>query len=125
LAVVAQPLLDQGFLFGGEADLLGTSAGVADGQDPDQVAGSAGADGTAGAMPDAAMEQGAAQDLGGGRQGGGESGAGFGDGFCGRSNLHGAITGFCDRKQRDLGNGEGGYSRSMVQGFPLGHRMPR
>src|ERR1039458_9762443 len=77
--VVAQPLLDHGFLFGGEAELLGASAGIADGQDPDQVAGSAGADGAAGAMPDAAMEQGAAENLGGGGQSGGEFGAGFGD----------------------------------------------
>ena len=67
-----QPLLDHGFLFGGEADLFGAPAGIADGQDPDQVAGSAGADGTAGAMADAAMEQGAAEDPGGGGQGGGE-----------------------------------------------------
>src|ERR1022692_2958451 len=29
--VVAQPLLDHGFLFGGEAELLGASAGIADG----------------------------------------------------------------------------------------------
>jgi hypothetical protein len=71
--------LDPGFLCGGEAELLGASAGIADGQDPDPVAGSAGADGTAGAMADAAMEQGAAEDLGGGGQGGGEFGAGFGD----------------------------------------------
>ena len=71
-------MLDHGFLFGGEADLLGASAGIADGQNPDQVAGSAGADGTAGAMADAAMEQGAAEDLGGGGQCGGEFGAGFG-----------------------------------------------
>ena len=74
-------MLDHGFLFGGEADLLGASAGIADGQDPDQMAGSAGADGTAGAMADAAMEQGAAEDFGGGGQGGGEFGAGCGDGY--------------------------------------------
>ena len=79
LPVVAQPLLDQGLLFGGEADLLGAPAGIADGQDPDQVAGPAGADGTAGAMADAAMEQGSAEDLGGGGHSGGEFSAGFGD----------------------------------------------
>ena len=60
-------------------DLLGASAGIADGQNPDQVAGSAGADGAAGAMADAAVEQGAALDLGGGGQCSGEFGAGFGD----------------------------------------------
>ena len=52
---------------------------VADGQYPDEVARSAGTDGTAGAMTDAAVEQGAAEDLGGGGQGGGEPGAGAGD----------------------------------------------
>ena len=78
-AVVAQPLLDHGFLFGGEADLFGTTAGIADGQDPDGVAGALGADGAAGAMANVAMEQGAAEDLGGGGQGGGEFGAGIGD----------------------------------------------
>jgi hypothetical protein len=72
--------LDEGLLFGREADLPGPSAGIADGEDPDQVAGAAGADGTAGAMADAAVEEGAAEDLGGGGQGGGESGAGLGDG---------------------------------------------
>jgi hypothetical protein len=77
--VVVQPLLEYGFLLGGEADLLGASAGIADGQDPDPVAGSAGADGTAGAMADAAVEQRAAEDFGGGGQCGGEPGAGFGD----------------------------------------------
>ena len=66
--VVAQPLLDHGLLFGGEADLFGASAGIADGQDPDEMAGALGADGAAGAMADPAMEQGTAQDLGGGGQ---------------------------------------------------------
>jgi hypothetical protein len=33
--VVVQPLLDEGFLFEGEADLLGAPAGIADGQHPD------------------------------------------------------------------------------------------
>src|SRR5256885_17186016 len=63
---VAQPLLDHGLLCGGEADLFGASAGIADGQDPDEMAGALGADGAAGAMADTAMEQGTAQDLGGG-----------------------------------------------------------
>ncbi|PYT29655.1 MAG: hypothetical protein DMG57_10945 [Acidobacteria bacterium] len=83
-AVVAQPLPDSGDLWGGEADLFGASAGIADGQDPDEMAGALGADGAAGAMADMAMEQGATEDLGGGADGGGEFGAGFGD----RSVLH-------------------------------------
>ena len=63
--VVAQPLLDDRLLFGGEADLFGASARIADGQDPDGMAVSLGADGAAGAMADEAVEQGAAEDLGG------------------------------------------------------------
>src|SRR5260370_11340643 len=47
LPVVAQPLLDHGLLFGSETELLSAPAGIADGQDPDRVALSAGADGTA------------------------------------------------------------------------------
>ena len=43
------------------------------------MAGALGADGTAGAMADMAMEQGAAEDLGGGGNGGGEFGASLGD----------------------------------------------
>ena len=80
-ALVAQPLLDLGFELGGEAELLGAAAGIADGQHPDEVAGSAGTDGAAGAMADAAVEQGAAEDFGGGGEGGGELGAGGGDGL--------------------------------------------
>ena len=78
-AVVAQPLLDQGLLFGGEADLFGAPAGIADGQNPDEVAFAAGADGATGAMADAAVEQGTAEDLGSGGEGGGEFGAGNDD----------------------------------------------
>ena len=40
--VVVQPLLRQRFLFGGKADLFGATAGIADGQDPDQMAGAFG-----------------------------------------------------------------------------------
>jgi len=79
-AVVAQPLLDAGFLFGGKADLFGAPAGIADCQDPDGMALAFGAHGAAGAMADAAVEQGAAEDLGGGRESGGEFGAGGEDG---------------------------------------------
>lgn len=79
--VIAQPLLDQGLLLGGEADLLGTSAGIADGQNPDEMAFAAGADGTTGAVANAAMEQRAAEDLGGGREGGGEFSSGLDDRF--------------------------------------------
>ena len=74
-AVVAQPLLDENLLFGGETDLFGAAAGIADGQDPDGVAGAFGANGTAGAVTDAAVEQGAAEDLSSGREGGSELGA--------------------------------------------------
>src|SRR5262249_21836459 len=88
LAVVAQPLLDESFLFGGKADLFGTAAGISDGQDPDGMGATVGANGTAGAVADAAggagradaaVEQGAAEDLGGGGEGGSEFGAGRGD----------------------------------------------
>ena len=77
--VVAQPLLDQSFLFGGETDLFGAAAGVADGQDPDGMAATVGANGATGAMADLAVEQRAAEDLGGGGEGGGKFGAGVGD----------------------------------------------
>src|SRR2546422_9412727 len=80
-AVVAQPLPDHGYLFGGEADLLGAGARIADGQHPDAVAFAAGTDGTAGGMTDGAMEQGAAEDLGGGGESRGESGSGLTDCF--------------------------------------------
>ena len=83
-AVVAEPLLNHGFLFGAEADLLGASTGIADGEDPDEVAFAGGAGGATGAMTDAAAEQGAAQDLGGGGARGCEFGALGGD--C--SNVH-------------------------------------
>src|ERR1700687_6059744 len=79
--VIAQPLLDQGLLFGREADLLVTPAGVADGQHPDEMALTTSTDGAAGAMADTAVEQGAAEDLGGGGAGGRELGAGFEDGI--------------------------------------------
>jgi hypothetical protein len=65
---VAQPLLDDGFLFGAEAELLGAPARKTDRQNPDRVALSAGADGTTGAMPNDAAEQGAADDFGGERE---------------------------------------------------------
>src|SRR5580692_3868399 len=81
LAVIAEPLADHGYLFGGKADLLGAAARITDGQNPDAVALAAGADGTAGGMTDGAMEQGAAEDLGGGGESGGELGAGLADRF--------------------------------------------
>ena len=77
LSVVAQLLPDQGNLSGGKADLLGAAARVTDGQNPDPVPLPAGADGIAGGMPDGAMQQRAAEDLGGGGESGGEFGAGF------------------------------------------------
>src|SRR3989304_5606413 len=79
LLVVAQPLLDEGLLFGGETDLLGVPAGIADGQDPHEMALTTSTAGAAGAMADAAVEQGAAEDLGSGGEGGGEFGAGADD----------------------------------------------
>ena len=81
LPVIAQPLADHRYLCRGKADLLGAAARITDGQNPDRVAFAAGADGTAGGMTDGAMEQGAAQDLGGGGQDGGELGAGSQDRF--------------------------------------------
>jgi len=79
--VVAQPLLDEGLLFGREADLLGAPAGIADGQHPDEMALAASTDGAAGTMADTAAEQGATKDLGGGGESGSESGAGVDDCF--------------------------------------------
>ena len=78
-AVVAQPLLKQRFLFRGKADLFGTAARIADGQDPDGMAATVGAHRAARAVTDAAVEQGAAKDVGGGGERGGEFGAGIGD----------------------------------------------
>ena len=77
--VIAQPLLDQGLLFGGEADLPGAPAWITDGQNPDEMAFAAGADGATGAMANAASKQGAAQDLGSGGEGGGNLATGFDD----------------------------------------------
>lgn len=78
-AVIAQPLLDQGLLFGGEADLPGAPAWITDGQNPDEMAFAAGADGATGAMANAASKQGAAEDLGSGGEGGGNLVTGFDD----------------------------------------------
>ena len=66
LLIVAQPLLDEGLLFGGEADLFVAPTGIADGQHPDEMALAARTDGATGAMADAAAEQGATKDLGSG-----------------------------------------------------------
>lgn len=67
--VVAQPLLDDRLLFGTEAELLGASARITNGQYPDRVALSVSADGTTGTMSNDAVEQGAADDFGGEREG--------------------------------------------------------
>jgi len=77
LAIVAQPPLDDGLLCGAEADLLGAAAGIGDGQHGDEMALAAGADGAAGAMADAALEQGAAEDVGGEGEGSSELGEGI------------------------------------------------
>jgi hypothetical protein len=77
--VIAQPLLDEGLLFGGEADLLVAATGITDGQHPDEMALATSTDGAARAMADVAAEQGATKNLGGGREGGSELGAGADD----------------------------------------------
>jgi hypothetical protein len=74
LVIIAQPLLDDGLLFGAEAELLGAPTRIADRQNPDRVARSAGANGAAGAMANNATEQRATDDLGGERKGRGEFG---------------------------------------------------
>ena len=79
LVVVVQPLFRQRFLFGGKADLFGATAGIADGQDPDQMAGALGAHVAAAAVADATVQQGTAEDLRGRGEFGGELGAGFED----------------------------------------------
>src|SRR5580704_11251108 len=81
LPVIVQPLTDHRYLCRGKADLLGAAARITDGQNPHRVAFAAGADRTAGGMTDSAMEQGAAEDYGGGGQSGGEFGAGLQDRF--------------------------------------------
>jgi hypothetical protein len=68
-AVVAQPLLDHRFPFRTEADLLGVTTGIGDGQHGDQMTLAVGADSAAGAMADTALKQGAAEDVGGGWEG--------------------------------------------------------
>src|SRR5436309_9179282 len=80
-AVIAQPLLNERLLFGGEADLLVAPAGIADGQHPDEMALTASTNDATGAMADVAAEQGATEDLGGGGKSGGELGSGFDDCF--------------------------------------------
>src|ERR1041384_844803 len=70
--VVAQPLLDEGLLFGGEAHLLVAPTGLADGHPRDDMTLPASTDGAAGAMADAAAEQGATKDFGSGGEGGSE-----------------------------------------------------
>ncbi len=62
--VVTQPLLDNRFLFGTKADLLGAAAGITNRQDPNGMAISVGTHGTAGAMTNDAAEQRATDDLG-------------------------------------------------------------
>ena len=79
--IIAEPLPDGGDQFGPEAELFGAAARVADGQHPDGMALAAGADGTTGAVADAAMEQGTAEDFGGGGHVSGELGAGGEDPF--------------------------------------------
>lgn len=63
-------------LLGAEAELLDAATGVAHGHHPDGMPWAVGADGATGGVTDVAMEQGAAQDLGGGGQLGGKLGTG-------------------------------------------------
>ena len=72
--VVAQPLLDDRPLFRAEAELPGGTARIADGQHPCGMTLSCGAHGTTGAMTNDAVEQRAADDVSGKREGGGEFG---------------------------------------------------
>jgi hypothetical protein len=74
--IIAELLADRGDLMGAEGELFDAAAGVADGKDPERMALAASADGAAGGVADMAVEQGAAEDLGEGGQGGGEFGAG-------------------------------------------------
>ena len=78
-AVVAEPLLDERFLLGGKAELFGTAAGIGDRQDPDGMSLALGANGATSAVTDDAVEQGAAEDVGDGRERGGELGTGIRD----------------------------------------------
>ena len=73
--IVAQPLLHDRFLFGAKAELSGVAAWIADRQNPDWMALTVGTDGTTGAMTDEAVDQRAANDLGGEREAVGECGA--------------------------------------------------
>lgn len=81
LAIVAQPLLDHGFEFGADAELLIASAGVTDSEDPYEMAWAVSADLTGSGMADAAAEKRSAEDLGSGRKRDGKFGAGSGDAF--------------------------------------------
>ena len=72
--VVSQPLLDDWLLFRAKTELPGAPARIADRQYPYGMALSVGTYSTTGAMANNAAEQGAADDLGGEREGLGEFG---------------------------------------------------
>ena len=77
--IIVEPLLDGGDDLGAEADLLGATTGVTDGQHPNRVTFAVGTDRAAGTMTDVAMEQRAAENLGGGRDLGNEFGSSVND----------------------------------------------
>jgi len=78
-AVVAEPWLDERFLLAGKAELFGTAAGIGDRPDPDGMSLSLGTNGATRAVTDGAVEQGAAKEVGGGGERGGEFGTGLRD----------------------------------------------
>jgi hypothetical protein len=63
--VITQPLLHGRLLFGAKAELSGAAARTTNGQNPDWVALAGRTDGATSAMADEAVEQRAADDLGG------------------------------------------------------------
>ncbi len=68
LAVIVEPLSDARRQFAGKTELPGAATGVADGQNGEGVALTAGALGTAAGMADGALDQGAAQNQAGAGQ---------------------------------------------------------
>ncbi|MFN7923521.1 MAG: hypothetical protein U0Q16_25695 [Bryobacteraceae bacterium] len=57
IAVIAQPLLDDGDLRWAEADVLGSATGIGDREDRDRVTVAVGANRATGAMADVAVEE--------------------------------------------------------------------
>ena len=74
--IIGEPLPDGGDDLGAETELFGAATGIADGQYPNGMTLAVGTDSAAGAMANVAMEQGAAEDLGSGREMRSEFGSG-------------------------------------------------